>query len=137
MCVVSLQENISRLESVNIKLRKEKIDLVKEISTVKQEAHQEILRAEAALNKKIKVLNSQAKELKEQLTTTRKAHEEAATELASAQETMRQDAGAIAEVLYTSPLLHTTLFQVYVLFLRPREYNFSIILGSMGYSPWN
>jgi chromosome segregation ATPase len=98
---------VSRLESVNIKLRKEKIDLVKEISSIKQEAHQEILKAEAALNHKIQGLESQAKELKEQLETTHKALNEASTELAAAQETMKQDAGTIAQVLNTYPVLHT------------------------------
>jgi hypothetical protein len=31
------QENVTRLESINIKLRKEKVDLVKEISEIKQD----------------------------------------------------------------------------------------------------
>lgn len=95
-----LQENISRLESVNIKLRKEKIDLVKEISTIKQEAHQDILRAEAALNKKVQGLESQVKELKEQLEATNKAHAQASSELSAAQQTMKEDAGTIAQVVY-------------------------------------
>ena len=95
-----LQENISRLESVNIKLRNEKIDLVKEISTIKQEAHQDILRAEAALNKKVQGLESQVKELKEQLEATNKAHAQASSELSAAQQTMKEDAGTIAQVVY-------------------------------------
>lgn len=100
-CLELLQDNISRLESVNIKLRKEKVDLVKEISTIKQEAHQDILRAEAALNHKIRCLEVQAKELNEQLETTHRTLEEASSELSTAQETMKQDAGTIAQVLYT------------------------------------
>lgn len=111
MCWKSLQENVSRLEGVNIKLRKEKVDLVKEISSIKQEAHQDILRTQAALDQKVQGLESQAKELKEQLETSQKALREMTIELSAAQETMKQDAGTIVQVLNTLFLRRTIMHQ--------------------------
>lgn len=96
---VYVQENVSRLESVNIKLRKEKVDLVKEISTVKQEAHQDILRAEAALKERIAFLETQAKELTDQLESTRQTLEDTTEQLSTTQEEIKQSKATIGQVV--------------------------------------
>eukprot|EP00892_Ulva_mutabilis_P007236 jgi/Ulvmu1/4885/UM020_0171.1 len=70
----SCEENVGRLEGINVKLRQEKADLVYEISEIKQEAHQEIIKAEARLKSRIRALESENGSLSHNLDELQKTH---------------------------------------------------------------
>jgi chromosome segregation ATPase len=75
-----VQETVARLQGENSRLRKEKLDVVQENTTIKQEAHRDMVRAEARLKQEVKGLTAKTEGLKAELAKVTAARVEACEE---------------------------------------------------------
>lgn len=105
---MALQENVGRLEGVSVKLRQEKTDLVHEISEIKQEAHQEIIKVEARLKCRIHELETANAKLAKQLEDLQQDHQSLQVTYTDAQVTITQHASRIHKVYFHVATLHRT-----------------------------
>ena len=82
-----------------MKLRQEKADLVHEISEIKQEAHQGIIKVEASLKSRIRALETVNSTLKQQLEGLQENHASLQAQHDDAQATIEQHVASVHQVL--------------------------------------
>lgn len=79
-------------------MRQEKADLVHEISEIKQEAHQEIIKVEARLKARIRALETENGKLTQQLEGLLQSHQSLQTNYDDATTTIKQHVSHIHKV---------------------------------------
>lgn len=79
-------------------MRQEKADLVHEISEIKQEAHQEIIKVEARLKARIRALETENGKLAQQLEELVQTHQSLQGNYDEAQTTIKQHVSQIHKV---------------------------------------
>lgn len=93
-----MQESIGRLEGISVKLRQEKADLVHEISEIKQEAHQEIIKVEGRLKARIRGLEAEISEKTQRLEELEQRHQVLHDNYDDATVTIKQHESQILQV---------------------------------------